>query len=78
MFLAVYCSEETIPKFRNDSGVGTINVEEVKLAEPLDWNAFRKRLTYTCPVGFVIERPDGDYSEQPDPIPEEKFKFEAE
>ena len=50
----------------------------MKLAEPLDWNAFRKRLTYTCPVGFVIERPDGDYSEQPDPIPEEQFKFEAQ
>ena len=45
--------------------------------DPERWNVFQKRLTYTCPVGFIIDRPDGDYSEQPDPIPEEQYSFEA-
>ena len=72
------CDENTIPTFRNDSAMGTIDTEERKLADPVNWNTFRKRLTYTCPVGYVIENPHGVYSEQPDPIPEEQFTFEVE
>ena len=44
---------------------------------PERWNAFEKRLTYTCPIGFVIERP-GQHNEQPDPIPEAAESFEIE
>ena len=28
-------------------------------------------------MGYVIENPNGVYSEQPDPIPEEQFTFEV-
>lgn len=30
------------------------------------------RITYTCPVGYVIENPYGNYDEQPNPIPKEQ------
>ena len=49
----------------------------IRAEDPEEWNIFRRRLTYTCPVGYIIDRPDGDYSEQPDPIPEEQYSFEA-
>ena len=75
---AVVCDEKTIPPFRTDSAIGTIDTEDRKLEDPLDWNTFRRRLTYTCPTGYVIENPNGVYNEQPDPIPEEKFTFEVE
>ena len=78
MFIAVVCPEETIPPFREDSANGTIDFLERKAEDPAEWNVFRKRLTYTCPVGHVIDRPSGDYSEQPDPIPEEQYSFEVE
>ena len=58
--------------------MGTINTEEIKKADPENWNVFKRRLKYTCPVGYIIERPNGDYSEQPDPIPEEQYSFELE
>ena len=72
------CSEESVPPFRTDSAKGTIDIEERKLEDPKNWNVFRRRLTYTCPIGYIIERPNGDYTEQPDPIPEEPYKFEVE
>ena len=72
------CDEKTIPAFRSDSAIGTIDTEDRKLEDPLSWNTFRRRLTYTCPTGYVIENPNGVYNEQPDPIPEEKFTFEVE
>ena len=77
MVSAVVCDEEAIPPFRVDSAVGTIDFLERKAEDPERWNVFQKRLTYTCPVGFIIDRPDGDYSEQPDPIPEEQYSFEV-
>ena len=77
-FVAVVCKEEDILKFPDDSAVGTLDVEERKAEDPINWNIFRKRLTYTCPVGHLIERPNGDYSEQPDPIPEDPYTFEVE
>ena len=33
---------------------------------------------YTCPVGFVIERPAEQYGEQQDPIPPGQETFEVE
>ena len=30
------------------------------------------RITYTCPTGYVIENPYGNYNEQPNPIPKEQ------
>ena len=39
---------------------------------------YKKRITYTCPVGYVIEKPGNIYNEQPDPIPEELETFEVE
>ena len=71
------CDEEAIPPFREDSAEGKIDFLDRKAEDPERWNVFQKRLTYTCPVGFIIDRPDGDYSEQPDPIPEEQYSFEA-
>ena len=32
------------------------------------------RITYTCPIGYVIENPYGIYNEQPNPIPKEQVK----
>ena len=77
IYSAVVCDEEAIPPFRVDSAVGTIDFLDRKEEDPERWNVFQKRLTYTCPVGFIIDRPDGDYSEQPDPIPEEQYSFEV-
>lgn len=74
---AVFCDEKKIPAFRNGSAVGTIDWEERKEEDPASWNSFERRLTYTCPVGFVIERPL-EYKEQQDPIPEEQESFEVE
>ena len=71
------CDEDAIPPFREDSAKGTIDFLDRKAEDPERWNVFLKRLTYTCPVGYIIDRPDGDYSEQPDPIPEEQYSFEA-
>ena len=56
--------------------MGTINWEERKAADPERWNAFRSQLTYTCPVGFVIETP-GRHDEQPEPIPETQEEFQV-
>ena len=39
---------------------------------------YQRRLTYTCPRGYVIEQPAGVHYEQPDPIPEELETFEVE
>ena len=44
----------------------------------MNWNTFRKRLVYTCPIGYVLERPFDDHTEQQDPIPEEPDSFEVE
>ena len=60
----------------NGTEVGKINWEDQKLEDPERWNAFRSRLTYTCPVGFVIESP-GHFNEQPEPIPETQEEFEV-
>ena len=51
---------------------------EQKQLDSENWNIYKKRLTYTCPVGYLIERPNGDYTEQPDPIPEAQYTFELE
>ena len=77
-FLAVFCPEDEIPPFKENTQTGTINNEELKKADPEYWNKFQRRLTYTCPVGYVIERPNGDYSEQQDPVPLELETFEVE
>ena len=74
----MFCTEEEIPPFKEDTQPGTINHEDLKKADPEYWNKFKRRLTYTCPVGYVIERPNGDYSEQQDPMPEELETFEVE
>ena len=75
---AVVCKEEDIPPFRADSAPGTTDMEERKAEDPENWNTFRRRLLYTCPVGFVIERPGGEHDEQQEPIPEEPDSFEVE
>ena len=77
-FPAVFCPEDEIPPFKEGTQAGTINNEELKKADPEYWNKFLRRLTYTCPVGYVIERPNGDYSEQQDPVPLELETFEVE
>ena len=76
--VAVVCKEEDIPPFRADSAPGTTDMEERKAEDPENWNTFRRRLLYTCPVGFVIERPGGEHDEQQEPIPEEPDSFEVE
>ena len=60
----------------NGTEAGRINWEDQKLEDPERWNAFKSRLTYTCPVGFVIESP-GKYNEQPEPIPETQDEFQV-
>ena len=75
-FAAVFCDEKSIPPFVNGTEVGTVNWEERKAADPERWNAFRSQLTYTCPVGFVIETP-GRHDEQPEPIPETQEEFQV-
>ena len=76
--LAVKCDENDIPSFANGSAVGTTNLEEMKIRNPESWNSFRQQLTYTCPIGYVVERSGGDYSEQRDPIPEDQESFTVE
>ena len=56
---------------------GTTNYLELKAADPDYWNMYKRRLTYTCPRGYVLEQPAVHY-EQPDPIPEELDTFEVE
>ena len=77
LFAAVFCDENAIPPFVDGTEVGTINWEERKEEDPERWNAFRSRLTYTCPVGFVIESP-GRHNEQPEPIPETQEEFQVQ
>ena len=75
---AVVCDEKDIPPFPNKTVAGTIDLLEKKEADPLAWNTYRRRLTYTCPIGYLVERSGGDYSEQQDPIPEDQESFEVE
>ena len=74
---AVFCDEDKIPSFVNGTEQGTIDWEEKKAANPERWNAFQSRLTYTCPIGFVIEIPGERHNEQQDPIPVEQESFEV-
>ena len=76
--LAVFCPEDEVPPFKENTQAGTTNYEELKEADPVYWTKYQRRITYTCPVGYVIERPNGDYSEQQDPIPKEQESFEVE
>ena len=62
----------------NGTESGTIDWEEKKAGNPERWNAFQSRLTYTCPIGFVIEIPGRRDNEQQDPIPVEQESFEVE
>ena len=55
---------------------GTKNYSELKAADPDYWNSYKRRITYTCPLGYVIEKPNYN-NEQPDPIPEELETFEV-
>ena len=73
----MFCDEDKIPSFVNGTEPGTIDWEEKKAGDPERWNAFQSRLTYTCPVGFVIEVPGGRHNEQQDPIPVEQESFEV-
>ena len=57
---------------------GTTNYLELKAADPKYWNSYQKRVTYTCPLGYVIEVPGGNYNEQPDPISKDLQTFEVE
>ena len=74
---AVFCDEDKIPPFVNGTEPGTIDWEDKKAGDPERWNAFQSRLTYTCPIGFVIEVPGGRHNEQQDPIPVEQESFEV-
>ena len=76
--LAVFCSEEEIPEFPENTQPGTTNYLELKKSDPEYWNKYQHRLTYSCPLGYVVERPGGDYSEQEDPVPSEEQTFEVE
>ena len=73
----MFCDEDKIPPFVNGTEPGTIDWEEKKAGNPERWNAFQSRLTYTCPIGFVIEVPGGRHNEQQDPIPVEQESFEV-
>jgi hypothetical protein len=64
---AVICPRE-VPAFKNGTQTGTTNHLQLNESDPLEWNTYQKRITYTCPAGFVIERPDGRYGEQQDPM----------
>ena len=77
-FLAVFCPEEEVPTFKDGTVAGTTNYLELKAADPDYWNKYKRRITYTCPVGYVIEKPGHRYNEQPDPIPPELETFEVE
>ena len=73
----MFCPEDEIPEFKAGTKAGTINYLDLKAADPDYWNMYERRLTYTCPRGYVIEQPSVHY-EQPDPIPEELESFEVE
>ena len=73
----MFCDEKKIPPFLDGTTEGAIDWEERKAGNPERWNAFEKRLTYTCPIGFVIENPL-THTEQQDPIPTNPESFEVE
>ena len=74
----VMCPEAEVPTFKAGTQAGTTNYLELKAADPKSWNSYQKRLTYTCPLGYVIEVPGGNYNEQPDPISKDLQTFEVE
>jgi hypothetical protein len=39
----VFCPDSEVPQFNNGTGRGTTNVAELKKANPLNWNSWRKR-----------------------------------
>jgi hypothetical protein len=43
LVLAVFCLESEVPSFKNGTGQGTTNLAEMKAADPLKWNSWRKR-----------------------------------
>ena len=67
-----------MPQFKVGTQAGTTNYLELKEADPKYWNSYERRITYTCPLGFVIEVPGGNYAEQPDPISKDLQTFEVE
>ena len=73
----MFCPEEEIPTFVTGTEAGTTNYLRLKEEDPKNWNSFRRRITYTCPVGFVLERPN-IFAEQQDPISPLQEEFEVE
>ena len=67
----VFCPEDELPRFPNNSAEGKTNVEEVKSLNTTHWNSWRQRVTYSCPPGYVVET-SGSYFEQTDPIIDEE------
>jgi hypothetical protein len=41
--VAVFCDEKEVPPFNNGTGKGTTNLKELKTADPVRWNSWRKR-----------------------------------
>ena len=78
MLPAVLCKEEDIHPFLKGSIAGTIDIEERKEDDPERWNTFQRTLTYTCPIGYLVDRPGGYHSEQQVPIPEDPETFQVE
>ena len=71
------CKEDEIPPFVGGSKAGTIDTEERKEEDPDNWNTFQRTLTYTCPIGYLVQKPGGHHTEQQDPIPEDPESFDV-
>ena len=73
----MFCDKDKIPPFVNGTGEGAIDWKERQEGNPERWNAYGGRLTYTCPLGFVLEK-TGQHAEQQDPIPLHPEEFEVD
>ena len=49
---AVFCPEAEVPQFKAGTQPGSTNLEQVKQDDPEYWNAYQRRIEYTCPRYF--------------------------
>ena len=53
----VVCPPDGVPSFVNNTMAGTTNLEEVMATDPENWNKYKGTVTFTCPLGSIIEQP---------------------
>jgi hypothetical protein len=53
IYSAVFCPEKEVPSFKAGTGMGTTNLAELKAADPVKWNSWRKRYKPNGPIHSV-------------------------